>query len=783
MGVALAQEAVKVAGISFEGNRRYSTENLRHSMRTREGDVLDRDRLNKDIAMLRAYFEEISYREEQVPGGVRLVFRVVENPLVSRVEFLGVEALLEEELRALIDTRTGYPLASFRLENDVARIVRRYKDEGYHWIEVKSQVLDDEGARRVLFRVVEGPYVSVDDVVFEGLSSVPERKVRGEMALRPAATFLTSTPYVERRLEEDRVAVARFLRDQGFLDAKAWIRDTTFDADRNEATIHVLVEEGGLWTLGEVQVTGGEGLVDRDRVVAKAGRLKPGQRWIRRDLDRAVDEMEAEAKRQGYSECRVEVEAVPRAEGRVQDVRLVVEEGKRFHIRFLDVSGNVLTRDKVILREFTVAPGDPLDSAAVAKSVRRVLDTQYFLSAVPVFKDTDDPGMKDVEIRVEENPRTSKLRMGVGVTSDRGVIGSFSVSFRNFDISDVPARVGDFFDGRGFKGGGQTLTILLEPGTRVSNYRLQFMEPWFFDRRLGVGFDLYKQESTIFAYDDDRSGLAVQVQKSWLLAGEDLDDLYVATLIPRVESVRIAHLDDKAPPNAYALEGRNSSRTATLDLLWRRTDQEHATERGWRISASSEYGGGSLGGDFDFWKNQAEFVRVFTLWRDADERAHTLKLRAGGGTAMATGDGPVPLTERFLVGGGTGIGAVRGYAYGGLGPHGFGDPRVDPVAVRRSIANNEGEPMGGEAFAVGSVEYGFPVLTDVIGGAVFLDAGNNAFGTGRLKRDWRASWGWGILIRIPFFGQIPLRFDFGYPFKKVRGDDRQLLSFEFSTFF
>jgi outer membrane protein insertion porin family len=772
-----------VAGISFEGNRRYSTENLKYSMRTKEGDVLDRDLLNRDIAMLRAYFEEISFAEEPVPGGVRLSFKVVENPLVSRVDFLGVAAFKEEELRTLVDTRPGYPLAGFRLENDVGRLERRYRDEGYHWAEVKAEALDDEGARRVLFRVVEGPYVKVSEVLFEGNEQISSKRLRGEMALRPSATFLTSTPFVERRLEEDRVALARYCRDQGFLDAKVWIRDTTFNAARDKATLRVLVEEGGPWNLGEVQVTGGAGLTDRARVADRAARLQPGQRWLRKDVDRVVTEMEAESKRQGFSEARVTVEAVPRAEGRVQDLRLVIDEGSRFLIRFLDVSGNVLTRDKVILREFTVAPGDPLDSAAVAKSVRRVLDTQYFMSAVPLYRDTDDPGKKDVEIRVEENPRTSKLRLGVGITSDRGIIGTFSVSFRNFDITDVPARFGDLLDGRGFKGAGQTLNIILEPGTRFSNYEVQFLEPWFLDRRLGVGFDVYRKDSTIFSYESSRTGAALQVQKSWLFPGEDLDDLWFATLSPRVESVEVSHVDDHAPPNAFAIEGRNASHSATFDLLWRRVDQEHATERGWRVSAASEYGGGPLGGDFDYWKNQGEAVRVFTLWRDADERAHTFKIRAGAGVAMATGEGKVPITERFFAGGSSGIGAVRGYAYGGLGPHGRGDPSKGPFRVFRTIENNFGEPMGGEAVATGSLEYGFPLFSDVIGGAVFLDAGNNGFSTGDLRSDWRAAWGWGILIRIPFFGQIPLRFDFGYPFKTVRGDDRQLLSFEFSTFF
>ena len=298
-----------------------------------------------------------------------------------------------------------------------------------------------------------------------------------------------------------------------------------------------------------------------------------------------------EARRQGFSDARVEVEPVPRPEGREQDLRLVIVEGRRFTVRFLDVAGNVLTQDRVILREFTVAPGDPLDSSAVAKSVRRVLDTQYFTSAVPVFRETDDPDRKDVEIRVEENPRTSQLRVGVGVNSDTGVFAMLSVTFRNFDIEDVPERASDMLEGRGFKGAGQTLQVALQPGRDVSAYRLSFTEPWFLDRPVSVGFDLFATEDSLFVYDVSRTGVGLRGERRWLLPGEDLDDLLAAGLRPRLESIHISRVGPDAPPNAYFIEGRNSVRAVSLDLLWRREDQEHATERGWRIAATSELAG------------------------------------------------------------------------------------------------------------------------------------------------------------------------------------------------
>ena len=779
---ASAQESVKVESIRFEGNLRYSEANLKYSMRTKEGKPLDRELLARDLSMLRSFFDEISLKEEPVPGAVRLVFQVRENPLVARVYFLGIDHFTEEELKPLVDTRTGYPLAAYRLENDVRVLERKYRDAGFHFVEVRAETLEEEGARKVIFRVVEGPEVDVEAVRFQGLRTVEAKTLLQVMALRPAG-LLSSRPYVERRIEEDRVAVARLLRDEGLLDARVWYRGVDFNADRDEATLTYAVEEGEPWTLGEVQVTGGETIPERASVVEAAAELVPGSRWNRKAADRVVARMEEEARRQGFSDVRIDLEPIPRAEGRVQDLRLAVVEGRRTTVRFISVSGNTITRDKVVLREFTVAPGEPLDSGAVSKSVRRALDTQYFTSVVPVYKDTDRPDQKDVEIRVEENPRTSQFRIGFGVSSDTGLFGTISLTFRNFDIEDVPSSFAEFGEGRAFRGAGQTLSIVAQPGSSYSSYRLAFTEPWLLDQPVSAGFDVYATKSSLFAYDEDRVGASVFLERRWLMPRRDLDDLYTLGLRPRIESIDISHVDDDGPPNAFEVEGHNGLHALALEGGWRRLDQEFVSERGWRVSATTELVGGALGGDIDTWKNSAEVVRVLTLFKDADERAHTVRLRAGAATAWGFRGDPTPLMERWTAGGASGIGAVRGYRYGGLGPHGVGNPATQPNRVRNSIEESRGEPMGGEALLAGSVEYGFPLWSDVLRGAVFFDAGNLQNNTGDLRRDWRASVGFGILVKVPFFGPVPLRFDFGFPVITVDGDERQVLSFEFSRFF
>ena len=79
-------------------------------------------------------------------------------------------------------------------------------------------------------------------------------------------------------------------------------------------------------------------------------------------------------------------------------------------------------------------------------------------------------------------------------------------------------------------------------------------------------------------------------------------------------------------------------------------------------------------------------------------------------------------------------------------------------------------------------EYGYPIYEtggqEILRGILFLDAGAVAdtFGSD-LTSDYRASVGFGVRIRIPFFGPTPIALDFGWPIRSEEGDDHQVLSF------
>jgi outer membrane protein insertion porin family len=118
--------------------------------------------------------------------------------------------------------------------------------------------------------------------------------------------------------------------------------------------------------------------------------------------------------------------------------------------------------------------------------------------------------------------------------------------------------------------------------------------------------------------------------------------------------------------------------------------------------------------------------------------------------------GESPFYERFY---GGGIGGLRGFRFRGVSPR----------------AGGLNDPVGGDFSWLSSAEVNFPIYEEVIRGVVFVDVGT-------VERDIeigtiRSDAGFGVRLKIPFFGELPLALDFGIPITKASGDRTQLISF------
>jgi outer membrane protein insertion porin family len=173
-----------------------------------------------------------------------------------------------------------------------------------------------------------------------------------------------------------------------------------------------------------------------------------------------------------------------------------------------------------------------------------------------------------------------------------------------------------------------------------------------------------------------------------------------------------------------------------------------------------------LTGDFTFGLLEGAVERFVTVHEDVLGRRTVLK----GKVLAATTVGDAPPFEKFH-GGGTGHYGIRGFEYRGVSTRGF--QVIDGVPTSRKK-----DPIGSDWIFLAGTELIVPLIGPNFNAVFFLDSGTVDTGSYRL------STGFGIEIKVPqLFGNMPMRFELGFPLLKSEGDETQVFSFSGGGFF
>lgn len=429
--VVTEQKQLKI--ISFKGNERVSTPDLKDVIDIHEGEAIDNFRLAIARQSIEALYKtknfpyaHVDYDRDKLTQSGELLFNITEGPNVKvrKIDFIGNNSFTSERLRGEVGTK--YWIFIFRpgtydpetLDDDVAALKRYYRSRGYFDTRVGRKVTEspDQTEIKITFMIDEGVRYYVDKVTFKGNEKLSDIELRRNLKL------VEGEPYEEDALTRDVRSVVRAYSPFGFI-----YLPMSNDPD------YLQIGRGG-------------------DPVRKIFRTEPG---------------------------KVEL---------VYDIH----EGKPFKLGRIIVKGNTRTQDKVALREMRMAPGQKYNSAEVQDATERLRGSGYFSGAQMTPIGTD-PNVRDLLVEVNE-ARTASFGVGVGVNSNGGLGGDISYEQRNFDIGNWPDAWSDVFSDRAFIGAGQRFKASISPGTQVSNASILFSEPWIFDQPYSFTGELYYRD-------------------------------------------------------------------------------------------------------------------------------------------------------------------------------------------------------------------------------------------------------------------------------------------------
>ena len=745
---------IRIVEVSVGGNATLTQAEILAKVTARPGQIFSNTALTQDtekLAKLPAV-QYAYYSADIVDGGVAVKFIVVERLLISEISFFGNKKIKDSTLKKLLSLKKGDYLDKVTLAKALDDVRNKFEEKGFYFAKVE---LDGDAVEqgKIIFRIEEGPKIKIGNVRYEGNTVFTEKQLDSVIKLDSKVLFVISKSYDNSKVEADIEEILHEYRQAGYVEASCQATPE-FNEKLNRANIVYQITEGSEYRIVSHAVTGASFFSEeqlQELIIAKTG-----MPYYSENVKKSADNIRDKYRENGFIEATV---TPIRKYEQSTELNIVykVNEGKRFKIGLIEVTGNYETHDKVIRRELDYSGFKPgrwynakeatgQGEGTIEKEIKQAtLASDVFITHV----DGSDEDTKNAIVNITEG-MTGMVMFGAGVDSSNGVIGQIVVEQRNFNILDWPESFDEFFRGKAFRGAGQNMRISLEPGTEVNRYSIDFTDPYAWDRPLALNLGMSKYYRGRECYDEERTkayvGLTRRYEDNWSLG-----------LRVRMENVNISDLDADSPQEIVDIKGDSQLFGTKFTIRKRETDSRFTPSKGYSFDLSYEF----VVGDYDFGVVSSSFTKYKTLREDLVGRKTVLATKIYGASIL----GDAPAFEKFYAGG---SGSLRGFEYRGISPRGESLPKPGTFD----------DPIGSDWIVLANAEVTVPLSSDRYNWLLFADSGiidDNAL---------RASIGTGIEILIPeWFGPVPMRFEIAVPLTKEDEDDTQFFSFSMGRLF
>ncbi|MBT6380261.1 MAG: outer membrane protein assembly factor BamA [Opitutales bacterium] len=747
--------------VNFTGLSNVNEEVARANMSLREGEDYDQIAIDRDIRTLyrTQLFEHIEVRLQPVgEKEVDLLFDIRPKFRVASISFDGNQKIRDNRLEKELEVSVNHVLNERRVKDGAKALKDYYLKRGFSQARVEYEIDRNPatGFGNVVYKIREGGKYKITKVKFEGNENISSRKLRRKIKTKKRGIFSLFTgsgKFDADKFEDDLETLKDVYMEEGHLDIGIDQSQVKFSyPSKRRMVIEVAVDEGKEYRVGSIDFEGSElykGDILRMMLAVKSGDIYRPER-----IDEDVDRLEDFYGQFGYMETRVRLSRIPNVTTGNMDIVYQIYESEKYQVESIEIEGNTKTKSTVVIRELAMGPGSTFDSVRMDASKMRLENTRYFEDVNLTPQTTQIPGRRDLRITFQEG-RTGNFSFGAGFSSLEKGTFFIELTQSNFDLLNWRGA---------FQGDGQKFRLRAQIGSLSSQIMLAFEEPWLFEKRLALGFNIFKTESSLSdLYSVGQDGFDVSLRKR-------LFELIEGRVSYSLVQYGYSDFGPQIDETQRALFEESNGDISSVNLLLLRDTRDRIinTWSGSRFELDLTTAGGPLGGNFQYNKIESRNAIYLPLTR---WHTQTIEVLLRAGVVKEAGDSTfVPYEERFYLGGPN---TLRGFEFRDVSPkEGFYAPAVGQGRVPYEI--------GGKTYGLFSAEYSIG-FTEGFRGAIFYDGGfvNKAAGDFSLKREiqrdafdgqqvvlgWNQS-GWndnfGFGIRISVMG-TPLRLDYAIP--------------------
>ncbi len=664
----------KITQIKFVGLAHLSPTVAKEIAGIRVGDEMDASKINDSLKNFfsQGYFKDVWVDQQ---GGV-LIYHFEEKVAIANIDVKGYGSGDEgDKLLNGMGLKKGDLYDKRRVKKAKRAIISQLESQGYYdtVVDVTSSPVG-ESSIALVFDVNKGEKITIRKQNFVGAEALSQSDLELELANkeRDALGWMPWRDNGEAavdQLEYDAHRVKNTYMEHGYLDAEVSKPLMRVDFGSYNAKVDYQVKEGVQYRVGTIGITQEiDGLNSED--LKDILLLKEGKIFNIKRMRKDIKKLEEKVGNFGFAYVKVAPQMHKDPEKKIINLNYVIQPGAPVTIQDVIISGNDVTKDRVIRRYLYLAPGDKFNATDL-KDSKNALGRTGFFENVDIQSQRISADKINLLVKVKE--------ASTGTISAGGGYGSYEGLMVNASISD-----------QNFFGTGINTTLGFEISKISKNANLSFVNPKVWDSMYSLGISFYKRDYEYIDYTQDQTGASINVGREFLRHfygsvgigyvdnQSTVNDTFDSTLgvfyndqyekISGFASVKFDNTDDFYLPREGFI--------ATLNLELAQMDgvmTQENIDRGF-----TEFD--------DFTKISGRFgvFQGMEDWIDYD-----LILRAKVRFTKILGDDEyIPIAERLFMGG---TGSVRGY---------------DPYSISPTVL---GERIGGTERISSSLEASIPL--------------------------------------------------------------------------
>ncbi len=480
-----AFQPFNIQSIRVEGLQRVSKGAVLDNLPFHVGDSFSESDTDPAIQSLykTGFFKDVQISKEASV----LVTRLVERPILGALELTGIKD--KEKIKKLLQTaglaegRFYDPALLLQAQKELER---HYLTRGRYGVKVVPSVTpikaEGKGAGnlvKVKLSIFEGDVAHIKQIKIVGNSVFPEKTLLKEFHLSKThwlSWFKQDDQYNKDILNADLEILKTYYLDRGYVRFQVESSQVALSPDKKHIFIHIQVNEGARYTFGESTLSG-DFVVPKEQLIPLLAVLKTGSVFSREQLLAVRQALEDKMGDEGYgrSEARV-MDQVDEGSKQV-NIQFQLVPGKRLYVRRIFFQGNATTKDEVLRRELTQMEGTWMAPSLIQegkeKILRRGFGTQVDVETTPVPEVSDQV---DLTYKIEE-ARLGQVNAGFGYSPSERMMFNFSINQENF-----------FGTGKG-------VGFSFDRGKALTNYSVDYQDPYFTIDGIGMGTSAYYSKS------------------------------------------------------------------------------------------------------------------------------------------------------------------------------------------------------------------------------------------------------------------------------------------------